>query len=153
MRGQFLATDQQEWIHILEFKAVHNALVDLGDSIENVCIRLWCDNMTVVSCLKKGYSPKADIRHWLKAIDQVLVNRGASLIVQWIASKDNVPADTLSRTNVGDAHQLNRDVFQQLAHTMGDLDIDRFATALNTLLPRFNSYFHESGCHGVDAFA
>ena len=36
---------------------------------------------------------------------------------------------------------------------MGGLDIDRFATAANTLLPRFNSYFAEQGSCGTDAFA
>ena len=72
MRGQFSQTEQQEWIHILEFKAVFNALTALGDHLNGVCVRLWCDNRTVVSCYNKGFSPKADIRHWLKAINQLL---------------------------------------------------------------------------------
>lgn len=40
-----------------------------------------------------------------------------------------------------------------LAHSVGGLDIDRFATAKNAVLSRFNSYFAEPGCEGVDAFA
>lgn len=36
---------------------------------------------------------------------------------------------------------------------MGGLDIDRFATAQNKVLPKFNSYFMETGCMGIDAFA
>ena len=74
-------------------------------------------------------------------------------MIQWISTKDNIPADELSRVNLGDHHQLNKEVFQLIAKTVGGLDVDRFATARNTLLPRFNSYFMESGCEGVDAFA
>ncbi len=44
-------------------------------------------------------------------------------------------------------------MFKALAESVEGLDIDRFATANNTLLPKFNSYFHETGTHGVDAFA
>ena len=36
---------------------------------------------------------------------------------------------------------------------VGELDIDRFVTATNRLLPKYNSYFWEEGCAGVDAFA
>ena len=83
----------------------------------------------------------------------MLQRHNASLIIWWIPSKANIPADTLSRVNVGDAYQLNPHIFAQLREAFGDLDIDRFATSQNTLLPKFNSYFHESGCFGVDAFA
>ena len=33
------------------------------------------------------------------------------------------------------------------------LTIDRFATALNAVLPRFNTMFGEAGAEGTDAFA
>ena len=35
----------------------------------------------------------------------------------------------------------------------GRLDIDRFATYVNKLLPKFNSFFFEKDTCGVDAFA
>jgi hypothetical protein len=153
MRGTFNTQEQEEWIHILEFKAVHRALESLGTTISDTCVRLWCDNMTVVSCIKKNFSPKPDIRTHLKQIQTTLRLYNASLIIQWIPSKSNVPADTLSRVNLGDEFRLNIDVFNQITKCMGGLDIDRFATAHNTLLPKFNSYFHETNCLGVDAFA
>ena len=53
---------------------------------------------------------------------------------------------------MGDAYQLNPHVFTDLQRYTG-CTIDRFATAANRLLPTFNSYFHEPGCNGVDAFA
>ena len=36
---------------------------------------------------------------------------------------------------------------------MDGLDIDRFATAQNHVLPAFNTYFLEAGSAGTDAFA
>lgn len=84
-----------------------------------------------------------------KTLDAV----NASLIVQWISTKDNVPADTLSRVNLGDEFKLNPEVFAQIASIVGGLDIDRFATAANTQCKKFNSYFMEPQCTGVDAFA
>ena len=36
---------------------------------------------------------------------------------------------------------------------MGGLEVDRFATATNALLPVYNTYFFEEGTSGVDAFA
>jgi hypothetical protein len=62
-------------------------------------------------------------------------------------------ADPLTRVNLGDAFQFNREVFNALEVAVNGFDIDRFATARNTLLPTFNSYFLEPGCAGVDAFA
>lgn len=44
-------------------------------------------------------------------------------------------------------------MFDTLNDAVGGLDIDRFATAMNNLLPTFNSYFWETNCAGVDAFA
>ncbi len=64
-----------------------------------------------------------------------------------------MPADELSRINVGDAYQLNPTVFRALDNYIGGFTIDRFATKANTLHPMFNSYFYEEGCQGVDAFA
>ncbi len=142
-----------EWIHILEFKAVIKALRALSNQIRGCCVRLWCDNTTVVNCYKKGYSPKADIRTLLKEIDGILRTQNASLVVQWISTKHNIAADTLSRVNIGDSYRLSPSVFSNILELVGELDIDRFATATNKLLPKFNSYFWEEGCAGIDAFA
>ncbi len=34
-----------------------------------------------------------------------------------------------------------------------EFTIDRFATSTNTLVPTFNSFFHEINTSGIDAFA
>ncbi len=40
-----------------------------------------------------------------------------------------------------------------LDRAFGPLTVDRFATAANAVLPRFNTIFMEQGVDGTDAFA
>lgn len=75
------------------------------------------------------------------------------MIVQHIRSADNKPADTLSRANMGDAFQMHPAIVNALADSVDGLDIDRFATSQNHVLPAFNTYFYEEGSVGTDAFA
>ena len=103
LRGAFDSGDREEHIHILEYEAVFRTLHALGASLQDCCIRLWCDNTTVVTGLTKEYSAKAPILFQIKRILTILQQHNASLIVQHIKSADNKPADTLSRAYVGDA--------------------------------------------------
>lgn len=61
MRGNFSKSEQEDHIHILEYEAVFRALLALGHTISDTCIRLWCDNTTVVAGLKKEFSAKPAI--------------------------------------------------------------------------------------------
>lgn len=102
LRGQFTPTESGEHIHILEYEAVFRALANLGDHMRDTCIRLWCDNSTVVAGLQKEYSSKPAIQFQLKRILALLQHYHSSLIVQYIKSADNTAADKLSRANLGD---------------------------------------------------
>lgn len=55
-RGGFAVEEQAQPIHILEYKAVFNALQALGPNLQDCCIRLWCDNTVVVQGLKNEFS-------------------------------------------------------------------------------------------------
>lgn len=153
MRGQFHTDETSQPIHILEYEAVYRALKALTPHIRDSCVRIWCDNQVVVHGLKKGFSAKPAILQQIKRIHELLRQHHASIIIQWISTKDNIPADTLSRENLGDAFQLNPITFRDIDMAVGGCTVDRFATAMNTLLPTFNSYFKEDNCAGVDAFA
>ena len=103
MRGQFHTDETAQPIHILEYEAVYRALRALQPYLRDTCIRIWCDNQVVVHGLQKGFSSKPAILSQIKRIHQLLREYHASLIIQWISTKDNIPADTLSRENLGDA--------------------------------------------------
>lgn len=55
--------------------------------------------------------------------------------------------------SLGDNWRLNLRIFLVIQSIALPATIDRFATAKNTVLPKFNSLFFEPGTHGVDAFA
>ena len=61
MRGAFNATSREDHIHLLEYEAVYQALLGLGNELQDCCIRLWCDNMVVVAGLTKEFSQKPAI--------------------------------------------------------------------------------------------
>ena len=54
---------------------------------------------------------------------------------------------------MGDAFQLHPTVVRALSDSVDGLDVDRFATSQNHVLPTFNTYFYEAGSAGTDAFA
>lgn len=80
----------------------------------------------------------------------MLKKRNASLIIPY--TDTNKTVDQLSRIKVGDKYQLNKKIFSQLNEKCGALDIDRFATNQNTLVPRFSSYFRELNSAGTVIF-
>lgn len=55
--------------------------------------------------------------------------------------------------SLGDNWRLHFKIFEVIQSIALPATIDRFATAQNALLPKFNSLFFEPGTHGVDAFA
>ena len=65
----------------------------------------------------------------------------------------NKAADKLSCVSMQDNITINPAVITYLQVSFGTINIDRFATAANKVVPHFNSYFYEPGCSGTDAFA
>ena len=76
-----------------------------------------------------------------------------SLRTRYIRSAANVWADQLSRRENEDDWMLGWKCFRQLEQRFGPNTVERFATANNTHLPRFNAQFHSPGTEGVDALA
>ena len=78
---------------------------------------------------------------------------GVTLQVLWVPRKENAEADALSKLDDTDDWQLNPEIFRSLDCKWGGHTVDRFASDLNALCPRFFSRFYSPGCEGVDAFA
>jgi len=73
---------------------------------------------------------------------------------RYIRSAANVWADKLSRDRTGQGDwTLRRDVFAQLDKEWGPHTMDRFATANDKLVDRYNARAMGPGCLGVDALA
>jgi hypothetical protein len=60
-------------------------------------------------------------------------------------------ADKLNRHLDSDDWQLDPSVFHEMDTQFGPHTIDRFASALNTLLPRYNANWLDPSCEAVDS--
>jgi hypothetical protein len=69
---------------------------------------------------------------------------------RYIRSAANVWADTLNRELDTEDWQLNPRLFAHLQERWGPHTIDRFASILNTQLPRFNARWRDPPCEDVD---
>jgi hypothetical protein len=63
----------------------------------------------------------------------------------------NTWADKLSLHLDRDDKQLNPSVFHEMDTQFGSHTIDRFASALYTLLPRYNANWLDPSCEAVDS--
>ena len=72
---------------------------------------------------------------------------------RYIRSAANVWADSLSRLPPRDEWWVSRWVFTRLDKAWGPHTVDRFSSACNAQVPRFNGAWGEEAAEGVDAFA
>lgn len=70
----------------------------------------------------------------------------------WLSTVANAHADRLSRDRDSSDWGLRRSFFLVLHSRWGPLTIDRFATVLNTHLPRFNCAVANPDAEAVDAY-
>jgi hypothetical protein len=70
---------------------------------------------------------------------------------RYTRSAANVWADKLSRHLDSDDWRLNPVLFAELDMRFGKHSIDRFVSALNTLLPRYDAGWKDPTCEAVDA--
>ena len=88
----------------------------------------------------------------LRLLWRVLDLNGINLLTEYINTKENVQADALSRLDDEEDWQLNPKVFRMI-DAVEQHSVDRFATALNALLPRFNSRWEQPGAEAVNSLA
>ena len=140
-------------INVLEMLAVKLAITFFQNELPNQTLLLLCDNATAVAYLRKeGGTRSLTMCHLAIDILQMLDNMCVTLVVRHIPSKRNVLVDTLSRTKpLSTEWQLNKAVFAQILELAPVLEIDLFATRINTQLDQFVSPIPDPLAQGVDA--
>eukprot|EP00873_Tetraselmis_striata_P006694 jgi/Tetstr1/426958/TSEL_017171.t1 len=73
-------------------------------------------------------------------------SNGVHIRARYIRSAANVWADRLSRHLDSDDWQLDPVMFAELEAMWGAHSVDRFASALNAMLPRYNAAWLDPGC-------
>ena len=149
-RGFWTVQERGSHINCLELRAVARLVDSFVVQMARHTVRLKCDNLATVHVINSGTSRSPALMTELRSLYRLLDRHRITLKVEYIASRDNVDADRLSRHRDTSDWQLTRREF--LRYGKG-CTIDRFGSATNAQLPRFNSAWHCPGTSGVDAFA
>ena len=143
----------QAGLHItcLELLAVRLGVESFLPRLRGSAVQLGEDNTAALAAVVKLASKSPALMHQLRRLWWVLDTENVSLQASYVPSALNL-ADGPSRMSDRDDYQLDPVVFSWLDHLYGPHTVDRFATANNTQLQRFNSAFADPCTEAVDAF-
>jgi hypothetical protein len=108
--------------------------------------------MNVFHLLKQGGSKAEHLHEICLSIFWFCRKHSIQLDPEWIPREQNQLADYLSKVEEMDDFGLQPAVFRTVLKHFGPLDVDRFASAHNALLPIFFSEFWSPHSSGVNAF-
>eukprot|EP00873_Tetraselmis_striata_P026356 jgi/Tetstr1/446620/TSEL_034144.t1 len=104
------------------------------------------DNQAVCIVLAGLTSRPPAMMAELRKLWYPLDSNGVHIRARYIRSAANVWADRLSRHLDNDDWQLDPVMFAELEAMWGAHSVDRFASALNAMLPRYNAAWLDPGC-------
>ena len=136
-----------------EMLAILVAINTFQHVLRNKSVQVLTDNFSALTYINSGGGPSAQLTKLAKAIYFKAVKLNICISASFLAGANNEHADRLSRQNPAYEWSLDKNMFQLLDLTWGPHHVDRFASALNSQLPLFNSRFWEPGSAGVDALA
>lgn len=151
-RGFWRPHQKRHHITILEAKAFRFVYETFRQELKGHTIRLWEDNQAVVAILKSWTSKSPELMKELRKLRALFDEDNSSVDPHYIRSEHN-PADLFTRLEDRGDWRLSPAVFRQLDSQWGPHTVDRFATANNFQLARFNSAWADPASEGVDAFA
>lgn len=136
-----------------ETAAVFNSLVALKEMVRSRSIVVRADNRWTVAYLRDGGGRREDLTLWIEKIWTVCIELDLIIFeVEWIPGITNSVADHHSRwVDTGD-WRIQRSIFLMLDRKWGPHSIDRMASDLNNVVPRFNSRRLCPGTEAVDCF-
>eukprot|EP00873_Tetraselmis_striata_P014170 jgi/Tetstr1/434434/TSEL_023534.t1 len=150
-RGFWSSADERQHITWKELKAVRLTVESFLPHLAGRNILLHEDNQAVCHILSGLTSRSPEMMAELRRLWCLMDSHGIHLRARYIRSAANIWADRLSRHLDSDDWQLDPLLFAELESRFGPHSIDRFASALNTLLPRYNAVWLDPTCEAVDA--
>ena len=133
--------------------AVGQALQSFGPLICGQCVQILTDNITTVACLSRLYSPSTELGRLAQAVWVEAQKWGVDLKAKYLAGKDNIRADRLSRLMSPYEWSLDDRIFQKLEKLWGPHTVDRCASMISTKLEVYNSLYYDPKSAGVDCLA
>lgn len=151
----FWSQDELEFhINYLELKAALNGMIHFADNSFDCELLLRIDNTTAVSYVNRmggiQYPKPNDIT---RKIWQFCEQRKLWMFASYIASKENVEADTASRAlNVDTEWEVASWAYRKIIHKFGDIEIDLFASKYNKKSDTYCSWQPDGEAFCIDAF-
>lgn len=150
-RGFFSLAEQADHINVQELSALDKALDCFPSMRGPGVLRLRLGSTVNVAVINNMKTRSPALKTVLDRIVHKLACRGLRAEALWLSSLANARANKLSRDKDSSDWRLHGDVFAVLARAWRPFDVDRFATAENRLLDRFNSLVLSPGCEAVNA--
>lgn len=153
-RGFWNHDDKKCHINYLELLAAFFGLKCFASKFSNCEILMRIDNTTAISYINKAGGVKfPHLSELARKIWQWCENRKIWIVASYIASKENVDADTASRdTNLDTEWELAGKYFRKIVKKFGTCTIDLFASRINTKCKTFCSRYPDPEASVVDAF-
>ena len=136
-----------------ELLAVGQAVRSFGPWIQGRCVQILSDNITTVACINHMYSVSTTLGELAQSVWYEARKWNVDLKAKYLAGKDNVHADALSRIRSPYEWSLSPRVFEKLERLWGPHSIDRCASMMTAKLPIYNSLYHDPNSAGVDCLA
>ncbi len=136
-----------------EITAVLMALVSFLPMIKGKSVQIVSDNISTVAYLNHQGGSAKNLSDIATSIWSLAFRMDIHISARYLAGKENILADRLSRLNPCYEWMIHPRIFHWLDTMWGPHTVDRFATLTTTQLPRYNSRFYDPRSEGVDALA
>ncbi|XP_011865448.1 PREDICTED: uncharacterized protein LOC105560706 [Vollenhovia emeryi] len=152
--GTWNEEERKHHINFLELLAAFFSLKCFASELSNREILLRLDNSTAICYVNRaGGVQFPHLSELARKIWQWCENKKLWIRASYIASKENVEADTASRiTNLDTEWELSDRYFNQIVKNFGMPSVDLFATRINKKCKMFYSRFPDPDASSVDAF-
>lgn len=152
--GFWTPEDQENHINYLELLAAFLGLQCFAKDLHSCQILLRIDNTTAIAYINKMGGIQFDkLNSLARTIWQWSEVRRIWLFASYIKSKENKEADRESRIkNIDSEWELCDTVFLNITKSLGEPDIDLFATRANKKCQRYLSWHRDPYAENIDAF-
>ena len=150
-QGNWLPDEAKQSSTWRELVAVERVLGSVAIKLRNMRVRWFTDSQNVVRILKVD-SCKPHLQIEALKVFKTCLAHNVRLEPEWVPREKNQLADYFSRIIDYDDWYIDQAVYKMLDTTWGPHTVDRFATAYNAQVQRFNSRFACPGSEAVDAF-
>ena len=139
--------------NVRELTAVLLCIKAMLPLLKDKTIQVLSDNITTVAYINHMGGPMDQLVQISKLIWKIALENNITILARHLAGKSNTRADELSRRHDKHEWMLSPAMFQLLDSVWGPHTIDRFASALTTQLPKYNSRFWDPNGMRIDAMA